>query len=264
MVFARQIAVVFNLACAELYCPSKDDMHWAYGEPQLYDGGWTVNGAGGAALKSTFNLLNGYIEYDIDFRGVPPGVNANLYAVFPNVSGFQYNHSVDYCDGGQNDLPRCAELDFIESNGNCGGATTWHTKPGPGDDGCTAWGCVTDYHYLDQHGNGTAAFHMRIDFEPNGVPIVRRWHSGHNGVFDELDADSFHPKPNATAYDVIKASHEATGAAIVSTQWEGWVPVSDCGSKPGGLDNSSFSVSNIKIAGKVVQGPEPTLCSVLV
>ena len=29
---------------------------------------------GAAATKSAFNLLGGYVEYDVDFSGVPPGM----------------------------------------------------------------------------------------------------------------------------------------------------------------------------------------------
>merc|ERR1712110_277868 len=41
--------------------------------------------------------------------------------------------------------------------------------------------------------------------------------------------------------------------------WTGWVPGS-CGGG-GNLDASTFSVSNLRITGKVVQGPEPTRCA---
>merc|ERR1712232_1409647 len=53
--------------------------------------------------------------------------------------------------------------DWIESNGNCGGATTLHTKQGNGPDGCTAWGCRASYHY-----NGKSSFHVRIEYGKDG------------------------------------------------------------------------------------------------
>merc|ERR1711907_791029 len=49
------------------------------------------------------------------------------------------------------------------------------------------------------------------------------------------------------------------GAVIYSSQWTGWVPGS-CGGD-GNLGASSFSVSNLRITGTVVQGPEPRKCS---
>merc|ERR1711943_171586 len=49
------------------------------------------------------------------------------------------------------------------------------------------------------------------------------------------------------------------GAVIYSSQWTGWAPGS-CGGD-GNLDASSFSVSNLRITGTVVQGPEPRKCS---
>merc|ERR1719230_1621708 len=45
------------------YCPGKDDLAVAYGNPQLVDGGWTISGGAGAATKSAFNLLGGYVEF---------------------------------------------------------------------------------------------------------------------------------------------------------------------------------------------------------
>merc|ERR1712232_512239 len=51
------------------------------------------------------------------------------------------------------------------------------------------------------------------------------------------------------------------GAVFYSSQWTGWVPGS-CGGD-GNLGASSFSVSNVKVQGKVVQGPEPTRCGPL-
>merc|ERR1712110_1257907 len=49
------------------------------------------------------------------------------------------------------------------------------------------------------------------------------------------------------------------GGVIYSSQWTGWVP-GNCGGD-GNLGASSFSVSNMRIQGKVVQGPEPNKCS---
>merc|ERR1712110_1354871 len=49
------------------------------------------------------------------------------------------------------------------------------------------------------------------------------------------------------------------GAVIYSSQWVGWVP-GNCGGD-GNLQASSFAVSDVKITGRVVQGPEPTRCS---
>merc|ERR1712039_52919 len=47
------------------------------------------------------------------------------------------------------------------------------------------------------------------------------------------------------------------GGVIYSSQWQGWVP-GDCGQ--GDLGSSRFAVRNLKITGRVIQGPEPRLC----
>merc|ERR1712226_329456 len=49
------------------------------------------------------------------------------------------------------------------------------------------------------------------------------------------------------------------GAVLYSSQWTGWGPGS-CGGD-GNLGASTFSVSNLKIQGKVIQGPEPRRCA---
>merc|ERR1712232_595656 len=49
------------------------------------------------------------------------------------------------------------------------------------------------------------------------------------------------------------------GAVIYSSQWVGWVP-GNCGGD-GNLQASSYAVSDVKIEGRVVQGPEPTKCN---
>jgi len=96
--------------------------------PSLTDGGWTVNGGGGVASKAAFNLLGGYVEYDIDLSNVDNGVNANIYTISPaSFSGSYFNKTLDYCDGAATGSDWCMELDWIEANGHCGGASTIHT-----------------------------------------------------------------------------------------------------------------------------------------
>merc|ERR1712150_127853 len=52
------------------------------------------------------------------------------------------------------------------------------------------------------------------------------------------------------------------GAVIYSSQWQGWVPGDWCGNS-GDLGSSVYTVKNLKITGKVVQGPEPKRCNPL-
>lgn len=52
---------------------------------------------------------------------------------------------------------------------------------------------------------------------------------------------------------------EKYGLVIYSSQWKGWVPGSCRGD--GNLDASEFEVKNLRIVGKVVQGPEPAKCA---
>lgn len=210
--------------------------------------GWQVRGGGGVATKSAFNLLGGYVEYDIDFSQTRVGVNANIYTVSPRFSGGSFNNG-DYCDGAATGSKWCLEVDWVESNGNCGGATTLHTIEGGGNNGCTAWGCRSDYHY-----NGRSKFHMRLEYGQDGT-----WTTFRDG--QKIAPYNMNPQPSANDRMILQSFYNKLGAVIYSSQWTGWVPVSDCGSGPGDLGSSSYSVSNLVIAGKVVQGPVPRLCT---
>lgn len=88
-------------------------------------------GGGAAATKASFNLLGGSVDFDLDLSNVHVGVNANIYTVSPTLanpsSGFVKS---DYCDGAATGSKWCVEVDWIESNGDCGGATTLHTVEG--------------------------------------------------------------------------------------------------------------------------------------
>merc|ERR1711948_188202 len=155
-----------------------------YGSPQWSDNGWTIHGGARASSKASYNLAGGFVEFDMDLGGAHGGVNNNFYITFPSSVG-------NYCDSGG--TGGCAELDFVENNGNCAAATTFHTDPGGGDPG---------------------------------------------NVGGEMTS---------------------RGAVLYSSQWTGWVPGS-CGGD-GNLGASTFSVSNLKIQGSVIHGPEPRRCS---
>lgn len=157
------------LATGDYYCPSTNDFVVAYytnaSTNQAFDGGWMNKGGGAMSTKCSFNLLGGFVEFDIDVSGVKTGVNANIYSISPTFQSSEFDSKSDYCDGAATgSKPWCAEVDWIESNGNCGGQTTLHTVQGPGSNGCTAWGCEASYHY-----NGHAKFHMRVQFDLNGL-----------------------------------------------------------------------------------------------
>jgi hypothetical protein len=139
------------------------------------------------------------------------------------------------------------EVDWIESNGNCGGQTTLHTVPGPGETGCTAWGCAASYHY-----NGRSSFHMHVAFDQHGTWVTTR-----DGQV--IGPSQLSPQPGSSDLSTLAAAYSSQGAVVYSSQWVGWVPVSDCGSS-GNLANAKFTISNLVINGTVVQGPTPAKC----
>ncbi len=187
------------------------------------------------------------MEYDIDLSGSRTGVNSNIYTISPKYFSQGSYTSGDYCDAQKYGNEFCLEVDWIESNGNCGGATTLHTVEGPGPNGCTQWGCMYDYHY-----NGQSSFHMKVEYAADGTWTVTR-----NGQRITYAMENPHP----TSYDssIIADYNNKYGSVITSTQWTGWVPVGDCGTS-GDLGASRFSISNLVIYGDVKQGPTPTKC----
>jgi len=252
------LASCVGLVLAEEYCPCADDLTIAYCDPgpdkenpmpcpTLEDQGWTINGGGGVASKTAFNLNNGYIEFDVDVSNVDNGVNANLYSISPAsfTNGQYFNKTLDYCDGAASGSDWCMEADWVESNGHCGGATTLHTIEGGGSNGCTAWGCRVEYHY-----NGKPSYHMKVEYDVDGQWTVTK---------DGNVLSGFSPPVDGQAKDYVKSMHESRGAVLYSSQWTGWVPVSDCGGSYD-LYGSVFKLSNIVVSGTIVKGPTPNKC----
>jgi len=205
------------------YCLNAGDLNVDYGAPQLNSNGWTINGGARVSSKASFNFAGGFIEFDMDLSGAHGNVNNNFYLTYP-----QDGHS--YCDSGGSCTSCCAEFDLTENNGNCFQSTTWHTDRSGGDhDGKAQTGGLTSKVHVKASWNadGTQA----------GVDVGANHHSG-EGYQDVM-----------TKF----------GAVFYSSQWTGWVPGS-CGGD-GNLGASSFSVSNVRIQGNVVQGPEPTKCA---
>jgi hypothetical protein len=239
-----------SAVAAELYCPSEEDLTIAYTdphaihEPLLQDQGWIIMGGGGVASQAAFNLLGGYVEFDIDLSGVKSGVNANVYAISPEE--FKYGHfhkKSDYCDGAQTGKDFCLEVDWVEANGHCGAAMTIHAIEGPGN-GCTAWGCRSSYDLK------STKYHFHIEYDTQGHVTVSR--NGH--VIPDL-----YPTPGGDIWAKIRDINRKHGSVIYSSEWIGWVPREGCGTN-GDLHSSAFSVSNLQIKGSVVQGPKPRVC----
>ncbi len=228
------------------YCPSAADFRIDYkgrGSTQnLFDGGWSQTGGGRVATKSTFNLLNGSVEFDVDLTKCNRGVNANIYTISPDLKK-EYT-GAEYCDAQKSGSRWCVEIDWLESNGNCLGQTTYHTVPGTGK-GCTAWGCKAQFSYP------VPRFHMKFEYSPEGVISAYK-----NGRLLTIL-----PPPTAKDWQTVKKYHTERGALIISSQWVGWVPSSkNCSKSAGKLETSTYSIKNLQIEGTVVKGPEPTKC----
>jgi hypothetical protein len=232
----------FATSIAELYCPGPESFQFD-GGASWTGNGWTVQAGGGAHGLTSFNMLGGYMEFDLDNSGSQWGVNNNLYTISPDHPYTSYD---DYCDGQGPDAssPKgiyCMELDIWEGNGNQNGATTLHTWFNHDGD-CDQGGCASEF-------SGGGSMHFRVNWDENGF-----MHTSINGQ----ENSNFSPYPSQNAIDNMRDTMSKVGVVFVSTQWTGWVP--GAGSVKGDLDNSRFSVSNLKVNGQVLMGPEPAKC----
>jgi hypothetical protein len=237
---------------AELYCPSEQDMNKECTDCNVNfaDGGWSMKGGGRVSSKTSFNLLGGYMEFDMDTTGVANEVNTNFYTSSPSK---QNCGSACYCDiqKSSSGKPSCMEMDIIEANGNCAMATTIHTfaKDGtPNNADCDRWGCGSGMNLPK------TKFHIKAQFAMDGNLTVYL-----NGVAN----DHYNIVPSSDSNQVVVTTMQSIGAVIESSQWFGWAPSqSSCptGSQDG-LPNSHFVISNVKVMGAVVQGPQPTKCA---
>merc|ERR1712028_104706 len=121
------------------------------------------------------------------------------------------------------------------------GATTWHTWFNH-EGGCDQGGCGAG---IDMGGQ----FHVKAEFGTDG------WmHTYFNGN----EIGGFNPYPSSSAADFVRDTMNSRGVVFSSSQWTGWVP--GPGNVDGDVGNSRFSISNVRVSGSVVMGPEPPKC----
>jgi hypothetical protein len=127
-------------ASIESFCPTAHDMINENATVTFADAGWSIKGSGRVSSKSAWNLLGGFMEFDIDLSEVDPEVNANFYTVSPVGENCG---SECYCDSRTN--TPCMEMDIFEGNGQCAMSTTVHTfstAGRPDNPDCDRWGCI--------------------------------------------------------------------------------------------------------------------------
>jgi len=248
------LGLASHTASADVYCPGNaQDMNdeSTGGNVHFVNGGWTIVGDGRVSSKAAFNLLGGYMSWDMDVSKVNAEVNTNFYTSSPdkpNCGG------ACYCDiqKSASGKPSCMELDFIENNGQCAMATTLHTfatdgKPNNGN--CDRWGCAAG-----QKLPAGGKLRMKATVGADGGVVV---------TLNGASPGAFSPAPSSASNGVVVSTMASIGAVIESSQWFGWAPAeSDCptGDKSG-LDHSVLSISNVVVNGTVVQGPVPSTCA---
>ena len=90
-------AALLAASCsADMYCPGQSDFTWgSYDNIAWENNGsqYTVLGNGGVHGNAAFNLLGGFIEYEMDTSQSTAGTNTNFYTSSPDQSYFP-----SYCD----------------------------------------------------------------------------------------------------------------------------------------------------------------------
>jgi len=237
--------VVASASAAKLYCPTADDFQFDGGA--LWDSkrnGWAITGNGGVHGLQSFDLSDGYVEFEMDSTAASVGMNTNVYTISPDHAYTSYD---DYCDG-QGPFASsphgtfCTEMDLIEANGGCAAQSTWHTKFDLDGD-CDRAGCGAGFAWTKGR--------IRARFDAEGMHLTV------DGI--SLD-DKYTPMPSAESKRNLTSTMQTVGVNFHSTQWHGWVPAREqCGDQ-GYNASSTFSVSNVRIFGSVIFGPEPAEC----
>jgi len=219
----------------QMYCPVQNDFTYG-GNIQWIGSGWVMTGAGGVHGKTSFNLLGGYVEFDMNSNASHVGINNNFYTSSPSPC-------CDYCDIQAGNHPQCMEMDIIENNGGCLAQTTWHTWPNHNGD-CDEGGCWGQM-YLPG-----GSFHVRAEFNADSGMIV---------TINGNRVSVTNPTPSSNSKAFVVETMQKIGVQFHSTQWQGWVPSGNCGGG-GNLESSVFSVRNVRVYGSVVQGQVPAGC----
>merc|ERR1712125_299694 len=77
--------------------------------------------------------------------------------------------------------------------------------------------------------------------------------------FNGNEIGGFNPYPSSNAASSVRDTMNSRGVVFSSSQWTGWVP--GAGNVNGDVDNSVFSIKNVRVSGSVVMGPEPPTCT---
>lgn len=237
-----------QMVSCNTYCPTSEDFdlayHTPYGNVTAEGNGLRLYGRAGVNGRTSWNLLGGYIEFDMDVCGAQPGISSSVYTISPD-GGLR--EPSDYCDK-RVLMYSCMELDMVESYGQCLGQTTWHVS----FDDCGPHGCRPYGRYRLDDG---CKFHMRTEFGEDGSLTQYR-----NGQVIQVAGLSTSDKVE------IKQTMERAGALITSSSMEGGRDLHDdhgsCHSG-GDWDTSQFAITNVVVHAPrgITFGPTPPVCS---
>lgn len=191
-----------------------------------HKGGWTIHGQRRVSSKASFDLRNGFVEFDMDLSQAQGGVNNNFFLTF---HGKENCGKTCYCDSSY--TGGCAEIDLTENNGHCAQASSWYF----------------DHAGYDKTGHGYLG-----KLSKKVISVHAEWDGTGKNMRLKVDGN----KHTGPGFGDLMGTH---GAVLYSSQGTPGVPGNCAGDA--NLGTSSFSVSNLKIKGKVVSGRAPAACS---
>jgi len=220
----------------DYYCPDESSYDF-YNGASWTGNGWSVSGEGRVYGRTSWNMLGGYVEFDMDTSSVQAGVNSNFYTISPEANNYAQYCDIQACNDGS--CPRCMEMDIVENNGNCWSATTIHTHAGTGmSSNCNQWGCQSGMYSSNTR-------HFKAEFSESGRMTVT--------IGGQQNAN-YNPYPSGESDSVVVQTMKSKGAKLISTQWIGYAPGEDNCPGGGSLDGSTFSVKNVRVYGTIIMG----------
>jgi len=230
------ILLTYQVLGHDMYCPDQSSYDF-YEGAQWTGNGWQITGEGRVYGRTSFNMLGGYVEFDMDTSNAQAQINTNFYTISPEASNYNQYCDIQACNDWS--CPQCMEMDIVENNGDCYSATTIHTMAGTNTGGCDQWGCQAG-----MWSSGTR--HFKAEFSTSGRMTVTIGGQANTG---------YSPYPDGNSDNTVVSTMQRLGAKLISTQWgPGYVPNQDGCPQWGNLDASSFSVKNVRVYGTIVLG----------
>jgi hypothetical protein len=266
---------------SDFWCPNISDLvvdqQDANAQVNLSSRKLTITGGARVSTKASYDILGGYVKFDLDLQSASPGVISNVHAIAAELVGGSYTKS-SYCEGQggvggmKPNVKFCPELDIIRATGSVSGVSSLYTVPGgedpvqdPPHPNCNNLiGCNGFYTFSKPHppvgGNVSKPLNLVLHVESR-LSALEGWTTriSDDGIhWQTVYTMALEPPPNELDLPVILESMKTTGV-VISSAASGLETKGAIGNI-GDLRKSQFSVANLIINGRHVAGPKPTAC----